>query len=180
MPDSAFHAEIQFTQLRCGHFSFSFERKGVLNILPYFCRFIFWVMFCVSSPQTVSNLSAVSLSPTTAPPLPPRPSFMMSVPEYLDLLPSTLSPSPSLQKSASDSSAPMSPSTRGDPSCRLKEDLYTPPPHAHTHTHTQRLWLWLVAFIAPEPGAANKEILSGNPNVALVSLGKLITEERGQ
>ncbi|XP_030255232.1 circularly permutated Ras protein 1-like [Sparus aurata] len=75
---------------------------------------------------------------TIAPPLPPRPSFMKSMPEYLVLLPSS-TPSLSSQKSNSD------------PSC------------------------------VPSPtGSADKGFLPGNPNVVLVSLGKLLSEERVQ
>lgn len=88
-------------------------------------------------PADSSNASAQ----TAAPPLPPRPSFMRSVPDYLVLLPSSTSPGPSPEKSALDPSAPALPSAGG---------------------------------------AADKGILPGNPNVVLVSLGKLISEERAQ
>ncbi|XP_075890627.1 uncharacterized protein LOC142893693 isoform X2 [Nelusetta ayraudi] len=88
-------------------------------------------------PADSSNESAQ----TAAPPLPPRPSFMRSVPDYLVLLPSSTSPGPSPEKSALDPSAPALPSPGG---------------------------------------AADKGILLGNPNVVLVSLGKLISEERAQ
>ncbi|XP_036936593.1 circularly permutated Ras protein 1-like [Acanthopagrus latus] len=72
-----------------------------------------------------------------APPLPPRPSFMKSMPEYVVLLPSS-PPSPSPQKSNYPSRVP-SPT-----------------------------------------GSADKGFLPGNPNVVLVSLGKLLSEERVQ
>lgn len=35
-------------------------------------------------------------------------------------------------------------------------------------------------FVLPCPGSADKEILPGNPNVVLVSLGKLVSEDKGQ
>ncbi|XP_071782826.2 circularly permutated Ras protein 1-like isoform X2 [Centroberyx gerrardi] len=72
-----------------------------------------------------------------APPLPPRPSFMTSVPEYLVLLPSTRKSSSSSQKS---------------PSASPLDSALT--------------------------GSADKGPLPGNPNVILVSLGKLLSEER--
>ncbi|XP_073346288.1 circularly permutated Ras protein 1-like [Pagrus major] len=75
---------------------------------------------------------------TIAPPLPPRPSFMKSMPDYLILLPSS-PPSPSSQKSNSDPSQVPSPT-----------------------------------------GKPDKGLLPGNPNVVLVSLGKLLSEERVQ
>ncbi|XP_069547559.1 circularly permutated Ras protein 1-like isoform X1 [Brachyistius frenatus] len=68
---------------------------------------------------------------TSAPALPPRPSFMKLLPEYLVLLPSS-SPSSS-QKSSS---------------------------------------------IQPLEGSEDKGPLPGNPNVVLVSLGKLLSEEK--
>ncbi|XP_056153603.1 circularly permutated Ras protein 1-like [Lampris incognitus] len=72
----------------------------------------------------------------TAPPLPPRPEFMKSIPEYLVLLPASATPSSSSQKS--------------------------PSPNPITTAPT---------------GLADKGPLLGNPNVILVSLGKLLTEE---
>uniref|UniRef100_UPI003AACD8FA circularly permutated Ras protein 1-like isoform X2 n=1 Tax=Centroberyx gerrardi TaxID=166262 RepID=UPI003AACD8FA len=72
-----------------------------------------------------------------APPLPPRPSFMTSVPEYLVLLPSSRKSSSSSQKS---------------PSASPLDSALT--------------------------GSADKGPLPGNPNVILVSLGKLLSEER--
>ncbi|XP_022046587.2 circularly permutated Ras protein 1-like [Acanthochromis polyacanthus] len=77
--------------------------------------------------------------PISAPALPPRPSFMSSLPEYLVLIPSSTSSPSSSQKSSS-----------------------APP-------------------FAPSPtGAEDKGPLPGNPNVVLVSLGKLLSEERMQ
>ncbi|XP_034426464.1 circularly permutated Ras protein 1-like isoform X3 [Hippoglossus hippoglossus] len=76
--------------------------------------------------------------PTPAPALPPRPSFMKSMPEYLVLIPSSSSAASSSQKSASTSS------------------------------------------LSHSDGSADKEPLPGNPNVVLVSLGKLLSEERVQ
>ncbi|XP_062269648.1 circularly permutated Ras protein 1-like isoform X1 [Platichthys flesus] len=76
--------------------------------------------------------------PTVAPALPPRPSFMKSMPEYLVLIPSSSSAPSSSQKSPSTSS------------------------------------------LSQSDGSAEKERLPGNPNVVLVSLGKLLSEERVQ
>ncbi|TKS89969.1 hypothetical protein D9C73_024099 [Collichthys lucidus] len=73
-----------------------------------------------------------------APPLPPRPSFMKSMPDYVLVLPSSHS-SPSSQKSPSDQSHVPSPISKG---------------------------------------SADRGLLPGNPNVVLVSLGKLLSEER--
>ncbi|KAK5850673.1 hypothetical protein PBY51_001531 [Eleginops maclovinus] len=70
------------------------------------------------------------------PPLPPRPSFMKSMPLYLVLLPTPQSSSSSPQKTDSP--------------------------------------------LIPSPTSKDKGPLSGNPNVLLVSLGKLLSEERGQ
>nr|XP_046232994.1 circularly permutated Ras protein 1-like [Scatophagus argus] len=78
---------------------------------------------------------------TAAPPLPPRPAFMKSMPEYLILLPSSHSSPSSSQKSLSHQPLVSSPSSQG---------------------------------------SADKEPLPGNPNVVLVSLGKLLSEERVQ
>ncbi|XP_071393186.1 circularly permutated Ras protein 1-like isoform X2 [Centroberyx affinis] len=69
-----------------------------------------------------------------APPLPPRPSFMKSVPEYLVLLPSSRKSSSSSQ--TSPSASPL------------------------------------------DSALTDKGPLPGNPNVILVSLGKLLSEER--
>lgn len=80
----------------------------------------------------------VGTLPATAPALPPRPSFMRSLPEYLVLIPSSTSSPSSSQKSS------------------------TPP-------------------LAPSPtGLEDKGPLPGNPNVVLISLGKLLSEERVQ
>ncbi|CAK6964128.1 circularly permutated Ras protein 1-like isoform X1 [Scomber scombrus] len=73
----------------------------------------------------------------TAPPLPSRPSFMKSIPEYVVLLPSSRSASSSSQKSP-----------------------LTPP--------------------ISTSATADKGPLPGNPNVVLVSLGKLVSDERVQ
>ncbi|XP_034564073.1 circularly permutated Ras protein 1-like [Notolabrus celidotus] len=89
----------------------------------------------VRLPADTSSISAQA----AAPPLPPRPSFMMSMPEYLVLLPTAPSLSSSSQKSPSDSSCSPSPS-----------------------------------------GSADKSLLPGNPNVLLVSLEKMLSEERVQ
>ncbi|XP_047183833.1 circularly permutated Ras protein 1 isoform X2 [Scophthalmus maximus] len=75
---------------------------------------------------------------TPAPALPPRPSFMKSMPDYLVLIPSCCSAASSSEKSPST----LSPSQT--------------------------------------PAAKDKEPLPGNPNVVLVSLGKLLSEERVQ
>ncbi|XP_072229733.1 circularly permutated Ras protein 1-like [Leuresthes tenuis] len=76
---------------------------------------------------------------TSAQPLPPRPSFMNLMPEYLEVLPSSLSSPSSPQK----------------------------PPSA--------------LLLASSPtGSADKGPLPGNPNVVLVSVGKLLSEEREQ
>ncbi|XP_037547571.1 circularly permutated Ras protein 1, partial [Nematolebias whitei] len=75
----------------------------------------------------------------SAPDLPPRPSFLELMPEYVLVLPSTH------QSSSSSRSFPSSTST------------------ASSFT-----------------SKANKELLPGNPNVVLVSLGKLLAEERVQ
>ncbi|XP_035796852.2 circularly permutated Ras protein 1-like isoform X2 [Amphiprion ocellaris] len=86
------------------------------------------------------NLPAdIGTLPTTAPALPPRPSFMRSLPEYLVLIPSSASSPSSSQKSSST------------------------PPLAQSPT-----------------GSDDKGPLSGNPNVVLISLGKLLSEERVQ
>uniref|UniRef100_A0AAQ6IQQ1 VWFA domain-containing protein n=1 Tax=Anabas testudineus TaxID=64144 RepID=A0AAQ6IQQ1_ANATE len=87
--------------------------------------------------QTASQQTA-SLR-RTAPALPPRPSFMRSVPDYVVVLPSWKTSSSSAQKSPSTSSLTRSPK-----------------------------------------GLADKEPLPGNPNVVLVSLGKLLSEETVQ
>ncbi|XP_060951436.1 circularly permutated Ras protein 1-like [Limanda limanda] len=76
-------------------------------------------------------------SQTQAPALPPRPSFMKSMPEYLVLIPSSSSSPSSSQKS--------------------------PSPSSLSHSDGK-----------------DKEPLPGNPNVVLVSLGKLLSEERVQ
>ncbi|XP_040922969.1 circularly permutated Ras protein 1 isoform X2 [Toxotes jaculatrix] len=75
---------------------------------------------------------------TPAPPLPPRPSFMKSMPEYLVLLPSSHSSPSSSQKSPSTSA---------------------------------------LSQLSTGKGSTDKEPLPGNPNVVLVSLGKLLSEE---
>ncbi|XP_064178215.1 circularly permutated Ras protein 1-like isoform X1 [Anguilla rostrata] len=75
----------------------------------------------------------------SAPPLPPRPSFMKRFPEYLILLPKSSTPSP-----------PIAP--RVDP-------------HAPAFTN---------------PASLDNQPLPGNPNVILVSLGTLVTEENVQ
>ncbi|KAF7653757.1 hypothetical protein LDENG_00078820 [Lucifuga dentata] len=86
-----------------------------------------------------SNNATPAQRQRTAPPLPPRPSFMKSMPLYVVVLPSSPSSSPFSQKSTS-----------------------APPPH-------------------PAPaGSADKGPLPGNPNVILVSLGKLLSEETVQ
>ncbi|KAK9530567.1 hypothetical protein VZT92_012059 [Zoarces viviparus] len=77
-------------------------------------------------PAGTSKVSA----PVSVPPLPPRPSFMKLIPEYLVLLP---------QKSLTDTSLVPSPTK-----------------------------------------SADQGPLPGNPNVLLVSLGKLLSEERAQ
>ncbi|KAK2820220.1 hypothetical protein Q5P01_023179 [Channa striata] len=84
----------------------------------------------VKLPADTNNAAAQA----PAPPLPPRPSFMRSVPEYVLVLPS----SHSSQKPTSSSSLSQS-SSCGD-----------------------------------------KEPLPGNPNVVLVSLGKLLSEDKVQ
>ncbi|XP_042363995.1 circularly permutated Ras protein 1-like isoform X2 [Plectropomus leopardus] len=89
----------------------------------------------VKLPADTSNAS----SQTSVPPLPPRPSFMKSVPEYLVLLPQGQSL----------------------PSSSQKSDLL------HVKSPTNK-------------GSADKGPLQGNPNVLLVSLGKLLSEERVQ
>ncbi|XP_029978556.1 circularly permutated Ras protein 1-like [Sphaeramia orbicularis] len=76
---------------------------------------------------------------TSVPPLPPRPSFMKSMPEYLVLLPSPRSCSSITQKS---------PST-----CPLAR---------------------------PPTSSVDNGPLQGNPNVVLISLGKLLSDERVQ
>ncbi|XP_018520033.1 LOW QUALITY PROTEIN: circularly permutated Ras protein 1-like [Lates calcarifer] len=81
------------------------------------------------------------LGQTSAPALPPRPSFMKSMPEYVVLLPSSQSPPSSSQKLPSTSSPSQSSAGKG---------------------------------------SADKEPLPGNPNVVLVNLGKLLSEERVQ
>ncbi|XP_019938339.2 circularly permutated Ras protein 1-like isoform X1 [Paralichthys olivaceus] len=88
----------------------------------------------VKLPADTSNVAG----PTPAPALPPRPSFMKSMPEYLVLIPSSRSAPSSSQKSSSTSS------------------------------------------LSHSAGSADKEPLPGNPNVVLVSLGKLLSEERVQ
>ncbi|KAF3853438.1 hypothetical protein F7725_014126, partial [Dissostichus mawsoni] len=82
----------------------------------------------VKPPTDTNNGSTKAL----VPPLPPRPSFMKSMPLYLVLLPTSQS----------------SPSSQTDSS------------------------------LIPSP--KDKSPLSGNPNVLLVSLGKLLSEEKGQ
>lgn len=103
-------------------------------------------------------------SRTAAPPLPPKPSFMM--PEYLTVLSSSLS-SPSSQKSISKQTHPPLPTSKGK---RVQSfEMFS----ARNHTLIQY-------FSCPRPGSADKGILPGNPNVVLVSLGKLLSEQRGQ
>ncbi|XP_056890011.1 circularly permutated Ras protein 1-like isoform X1 [Takifugu flavidus] len=75
----------------------------------------------------------------TAPPLPPKPSFMG--PEYLTVLPASISSPQSSQKSLSEQTDPPSPTSKG---------------------------------------SADKAILPGNPNVVLVSLGKILSEQKVQ
>ncbi|KAM4524602.1 circularly permutated Ras protein 1-like isoform 2-T2 [Odontesthes bonariensis] len=75
---------------------------------------------------------------TSALPLPPKPSFMNLMPEYLEVLPSSLSSPSSPQK----------------------------PPSA--------------LLLASSTESADKGPLPGNPNVVLVSLGKMLSEEREQ
>ncbi|XP_076616381.1 circularly permutated Ras protein 1-like isoform X1 [Chaetodon auriga] len=89
----------------------------------------------VKLPADASRVPAQTL----APPLPPRPSFMKSIPDYLVLLPSCRSSPSSSQKSPSDPSLVPSPASKG---------------------------------------SADTGSLPGNPNVVLVSLGKLLSEER--
>ncbi|XP_037611239.1 circularly permutated Ras protein 1-like isoform X1 [Sebastes umbrosus] len=91
----------------------------------------------VKLPADTSRVSAQ----TSVPPLPPRPSFMKSMPDYLTVLPASQSaPSPS-RKSPSNTLPIPSPTSKG---------------------------------------SADKDPLPGNPNVLLVSLGKLLSEERVQ
>ncbi|XP_070707900.1 circularly permutated Ras protein 1-like isoform X2 [Pempheris klunzingeri] len=87
----------------------------------------------VKLPADANTVSAQ----TSVPPLPPRPSFMRSMPEYLVLLPSSHSSASSLSD----------------------------PPLVPSPTHK---------------GNSDAGPLPGNPNVVLVSLGKLISEERVQ
>lgn len=54
---------------------------------------------------------------TPVPPLPPRPSFMQSMPEYLILLPSSPSSSSSSQKSRSEPKPALSPTSKGSLFC---------------------------------------------------------------
>lgn len=54
---------------------------------------------------------------TSVPPLPPRPSFMQSMPEYLILLPSSPSSSSSSQKSRSEPKPAASPTSKGNLFC---------------------------------------------------------------
>ncbi|XP_010770422.1 circularly permutated Ras protein 1-like isoform X1 [Notothenia coriiceps] len=84
----------------------------------------------VKPPTDTNN----GLTKALVPPLPPRPSFMKSMPLYLVLLPTS-------------QSSPSSPQKTDSP-------------------------------LIPSP--KDKSPLSGNPNVLLVSLGKLLSEERGQ
>ncbi|XP_035522468.1 circularly permutated Ras protein 1-like [Morone saxatilis] len=91
----------------------------------------------VKLPADTSSMSAQTL----APPLPPRPSFMKSMPDYLVLLPASHSSRSSSRKTLSDPSLVSSPTSEG---------------------------------------SADKGLLPGNPNVVLVSLGKLLSEERVQ
>ncbi|XP_067343589.1 circularly permutated Ras protein 1-like isoform X1 [Channa argus] len=101
--------------------------------------------YSYSTPETTFGEVKLAADPnsvharTPAPPLPPRPSFMSSVPEYVLVLPSSHSPASSSQKSASSLSQ--------SSTCE---------------------------------GAPDKEPLPGNPNVVLVSLGKLLSEEKVQ
>ncbi|XP_054455473.1 circularly permutated Ras protein 1-like [Anoplopoma fimbria] len=80
-------------------------------------------------------------SHTSVPLLPPRPSFMKLIPEYMLLLPAPHSSTSTSPKSISDTSLVPSPTSKG---------------------------------------SADKGPLPGNPNVLLVSLGKLLSEERAQ
>ncbi|KAJ8364264.1 hypothetical protein SKAU_G00130950 [Synaphobranchus kaupii] len=75
----------------------------------------------------------------SVPPLPPRPSFMKRIPDYLVLLPKSSTPS-----------TPIAPPVDS---------------HAPAFTH---------------PASLDNQPLPGNPNVILVSLGSLVTEENVQ
>ncbi|XP_034716753.1 circularly permutated Ras protein 1-like isoform X2 [Etheostoma cragini] len=87
----------------------------------------------VKLPADTSSVSAW----TSVPPLPPRPQFLKSMPEYLVLLPSPILPSSSSNQLPSNT-------------------LLTP---------------------SSSQGSADQGPLPGNPNVLLVSLGKLLSEE---
>ncbi|XP_038591764.1 circularly permutated Ras protein 1-like isoform X1 [Micropterus salmoides] len=93
----------------------------------------------VKLPGEASSMSAQTSA--SAPALPPRPSFMKLIPDYLVLLPSTHSSPSSSQKSLSDL------------------------PHVPSPT---------------SKASADKGLLPGNPNVVLISLGKLLSQERVQ
>ncbi|XP_028423636.1 circularly permutated Ras protein 1-like isoform X2 [Perca flavescens] len=86
----------------------------------------------VKLPADTSSVSAQ----TSVPPLPPRPSFLKSMPEYLELLPTPHSPSSS------------------------KELLPN-----------------MSLISSSSKGSADQGPLPGNPNVLLVVLGKLLSEE---
>ncbi|XP_068439940.1 circularly permutated Ras protein 1-like [Clinocottus analis] len=89
----------------------------------------------VKLPVDTSKMSP----PVSVPPLPPRPSFMKLIPDYMVLLPSSNSSPSTSRKSLSDRSIVTSPTRSSD-----------------------------------------KGPLPGNPNVLLVSLEKLLREEREQ
>lgn len=108
----------------------------------------------------------------SVPPLPPRPSFLQSMPEYLVLLPAPYLSRSSSKELLSDTSL-ISSSSKGN----LQQSLslcqknntfcyvFTPPVIVFN------------ALAAPCSGSADQGPLPGNPNVLLVSLGKLLSEE---
>ncbi|KAM6964183.1 circularly permutated Ras protein 1-like isoform 2-T2 [Tautogolabrus adspersus] len=116
------------------------EGEPDLNAQPWDPNYSYTTPEGTGVPVKLPTENSSILPQTSAPPLPPRPSFMKSVPEYIVILP--------LMPSSSSSSSQRSPS-----------DLQCAPSLARS---------------------ADKGPLPGNPNVLLVSLGKLLSEERVQ
>nr|XP_020493212.1 circularly permutated Ras protein 1-like [Labrus bergylta] len=114
------------------------EDEPDLNAQPWDPNYSYTTPEGTGLPVKLPMENSSILPQTSAPPLPPRPSFMKSMPEYLAILPSKSSSSSSSSSQRSPSDQPCAPSTTR---------------------------------------SADKGHLPGNPNVLLVSLGKLFSEE---
>lgn len=111
--------------------------SGSAQITGKLCSFGFLVLGSMLMPEAVWLKGLiVFLSGTAAPPLPPKPSLMM--PEYLTVLPASVSSPQSSQKSLSEQTDPLSPTSKGkkvkaferfsDRKCTWIQQFYCPWP----------------------------------------------------